>query len=37
MFVARIVKCLNELIRSKVFVVSIASCLNELIGARCLL
>ena len=37
MFVARIVKCLNELIRSKVFVVRIVKCLDELGALRCLL
>ena len=37
MFVLRIVRCLNEFDRGKVFVVRNVKCLNELIGVRCLL
>ena len=37
MFVVRIVRCLNEFDRGKVFVVRIDKCLDELGDLRCLL
>ena len=37
MFVLRIVRCLNEFDRGKVFVVRIVKCLDELGDLRCLL